>query len=145
MLAEDVGKDCGVFHNTVCDLNFLFMLQITHNVRAPHDETFYKILGELTKVGSYQYHVDGFIACHFNESLDAQCNCSPVQECEELMAKGITGTGAGFDAKGHKVSTMAHNPPATHMRSAALRAAEARAQKQAGMFSGPRKLGTERR
>jgi DNA-dependent metalloprotease WSS1 len=41
--------------------------EITHNVRGPHDAQFYSILDELT------------------------------EECEELMAKSITGTGIGFD------------------------------------------------
>lgn len=41
--------------------------EITHNVQGPHDAKFYSILDELTK------------------------------ECEEFMAKGVTGTGSGFD------------------------------------------------
>lgn len=41
--------------------------EIAHNVRGPHDAKFYSILDELTK------------------------------ECEELMAKGVSGTGIGFD------------------------------------------------
>ena len=41
--------------------------EITHNVQGPHDATFYKILDEVTK------------------------------DCEDFMAKGISGTGIGFD------------------------------------------------
>lgn len=41
--------------------------EITHNVQGPHDAKFYSILDELTK------------------------------ECEEFMAKGVTGTGSSFD------------------------------------------------
>ena len=41
--------------------------EITHNVRGPHDAEFYKLLDEVTK------------------------------ECEDFMARGIAGTGIGFD------------------------------------------------
>ncbi|KAE9468042.1 hypothetical protein C3L33_00050, partial [Rhododendron williamsianum] len=33
------------------------------------------------------------------------------QECEELMAKGITGTGQGFDLPGRRLGGFTHQPP----------------------------------
>lgn len=67
------------------------------------------------------------------------------QECEELMSKGISGSGAGFDAApAGKVGGrfVGHGDPAPHRkRELALRAAEQRARKQALMPAGPKKLG----
>lgn len=70
--------------------------EITHNVRGPHDSQFYSILGELTK------------------------------ECEELMGKGITGTGIGFDGPsmgllGAHSWIPTHNPPPEALRDAQLK------------------------
>lgn len=64
-----------------------------------------------------------------------------TQECENLMAKGISGTGEGFDAPGKRLGGMHHNPPATGLRQAALAAAEKRARTGALMPPGPRRLG----
>lgn len=76
--------------------------ELSHNIHGPHAAPFYKLLDELTA------------------------------ECEELMAKGISGTGAGFDApsagkvggrfigKGDQLSTF-------DRRDMALKAAEQRA------------------
>ena len=70
--------------------------EITHNVRGPHDSQFYSILDELTK------------------------------ECEELMGKGITGTGIGFDGPsmgrlGAHSWIPTHNPPPEALRDAQLK------------------------
>jgi len=93
--------------------------ELTHNIHGPHAAPFYKLLDELTS------------------------------ECEELMAKGIGGSGAGFDApaagkvggrfigRGDQLSTF-------DRREAALKAAEQRAKRQAIMPTGPRKLGGDK-
>jgi len=85
--------------------------ELTHNVHGPHDAKFYKLLDEITK------------------------------ECEELMAKGITGTGQGFDAPGKRLGGYTHNPPPTNLRSAAAAAAEKRARSGVLMPSGSHRLG----
>lgn len=85
--------------------------ELTHNEHGPHDAKFYKLLDEITK------------------------------ECEELMAKGISGTGQGFDAPGQRLGGYFHNPPDSRMRQAALAAAEKRARTGSLMPSGPRRLG----
>lgn len=85
--------------------------ELTHNEHGPHDAKFYKLLDEITK------------------------------ECEDLMAKGISGTGQGFDAPGKRLGGYVHNPPSSNMRQSALTAAEKRARMGAMMPSGPRRLG----
>lgn len=57
------------------------------------------------------------------------------------MAKGISGTGQGFDAPGQRLGGYFHNPPNSNMRQAALAAAEKRARTGTLMPSGPRRLG----
>ncbi|KAG0572075.1 hypothetical protein KC19_VG065900 [Ceratodon purpureus] len=85
--------------------------ELTHNQCGPHDAKFYKLLDEITK------------------------------ECEELMAKGILGTGQGFDARGQRLGGYTHNPPPTNLRAVALAAAEKRAKAASFMPSGARRLG----
>ncbi|KAF5829018.1 WLM domain-containing protein [Dunaliella salina] len=90
--------------------------ELVHNVRGPHDSIFYKILDELKA------------------------------ECEELMVKGIGGTGQGFDGPsagrlGSYGFIPQHNPPPEKLRGAVAKAAEDRAKKQRLMPSGPCKLG----
>ncbi|DBA90648.1 TPA: hypothetical protein ACH3X1_003871 [Trebouxia sp. C0004] len=90
--------------------------ELVHNVQGPHNAVFYKLLDEIT------------------------------EECEGFMAKGIAGSGAGFDAPsvgrlGGRGPVPIHNPPSHQLKSLALKAAEARSKKQAVMPSGPRKLG----
>lgn len=57
------------------------------------------------------------------------------------MAKGISGTGQGFDASGQRLGGYTHNPPPTNLRAVALAAAEKRAKAASFMPSGPRRLG----
>lgn len=57
------------------------------------------------------------------------------------MAKGISGTGQGFDARGQRLGGYSHNPPPTNLRAVALAAAEKRAKAASVMPSGPRRLG----
>lgn len=70
--------------------------ELTHNEVGPHNANFYKLLDEITK------------------------------ECEDLMAKGISGSGQGFDARGVRLGGVTHNPPPTNLRSVAAKAAEKR-------------------
>lgn len=57
------------------------------------------------------------------------------------MAKGISGTGQGFDARGQRLGGYTHNPPPTNLRAAVLAAAEKRAKGASLMPAGPRRLG----
>lgn len=70
--------------------------ELTHNEVGPHNANFYKLLDEITR------------------------------ECEDLMAKEISGTGQGFDAGGVRLGGVTHNPPPTNLRSVAAAAAEKR-------------------
>ncbi|KAL3146079.1 hypothetical protein ABBQ38_015428 [Trebouxia sp. C0009 RCD-2024] len=113
--------------------------ELVHNVQGPHNAVFYKLLDEITE--SAQRH---FVADALGHSVTNVCHL--VQECEGFMAKGITGSGAGFDAPsmgrlGGRGPVPIHNPPAHKLKSAALKAAEARSKKQSLMPAGPRKLG----
>ncbi|KAJ9511375.1 hypothetical protein QJQ45_029812 [Haematococcus lacustris] len=86
--------------------------ELVHNVQGPHNSVFYKLLDELN------------------------------DECDELMAKGITGSGAGFHGPskgrlGSHAFVPLHNPPSTALREVAARAAEERAKKQRLMTRGP--------
>ncbi|KAG2434866.1 hypothetical protein HXX76_007749 [Chlamydomonas incerta] len=90
--------------------------ELVHNVRGPHDKVFYKLLDEVTA------------------------------ECEELMAKGVGGTGVGFDGPscgrlGSHNFIPLHNPHHANLRDVALRAAEERAKRQRLMPKGPQRLG----
>lgn len=96
------------------DLLGTMLHELTHNVHGPHNAAFYKLLDEIR------------------------------EECEELMARGISGTGDGFDAPScGKLGgrTTVHNPPEHMRRATALRAAEERKAQRALMPSGGRKLG----
>ncbi|KAG0513222.1 hypothetical protein BDA96_10G083400 [Sorghum bicolor] len=85
--------------------------ELCHNQRGPHDAQFYKLWDELRK------------------------------ECEELVSKGITGTGQGFDGTGRRVGGFTVHPPPPSLRQATLAAAQKRARNGALLPSGPRKLG----
>ena len=68
-------------------------------------------------------------------------------ECDALQAKGVGGSGSGFDADGQKLSGVSHNPMTVRDgRLAAAAAAERRAQKRSlGMgSSGGQRLGGRR-
>lgn len=64
-----------------------------------------------------------------------------VQECEELMAKGITGTGQGFDLPGRRLGGFSRQPPLSSLRQTALAAAEKRTRLGSLLPSGPKRLG----
>ncbi|CAN0880469.1 DNA-dependent metalloprotease WSS1 [Linum grandiflorum] len=85
--------------------------ELCHNAFGPHNSDFYKLLDEIRK------------------------------ECEELMAKGITGTGQGFDRPGRRVGGYFRQPPIPILRQTALAAAENRAKRGTLLPSGPQRLG----
>ncbi|XP_020108420.1 DNA-dependent metalloprotease WSS1 [Ananas comosus] len=85
--------------------------ELCHIEHGPHNAQFYKLWDEIRK------------------------------ECEELMSKGITGTGQGFDAPGRRLGGFSRQPPVSSLRQTALAAAEKRARGSALMPSGPRRLG----
>ncbi|XP_031247217.1 uncharacterized protein LOC116104933 [Pistacia vera] len=66
---------------------------------------------------------------------------SLFMECDELMAKGITGSGKGFDLPGRRLSGFSTQPPLSSLRQSALAAAENRARHGALLPSGPNRLG----
>ncbi|KQK19194.1 DNA-dependent metalloprotease WSS1 [Brachypodium distachyon] len=85
--------------------------ELAHIARGPHDAQFYKLWDELRK------------------------------ECEELVSKGITGPGQGFDGTGRRLGGFSIHPPPPSLRQATLTAAQKRARNGALLPSGPRKLG----
>ncbi|KAK1276014.1 hypothetical protein QJS04_geneDACA003974 [Acorus gramineus] len=85
--------------------------ELCHNVHGPHNASFYKLWDELRK------------------------------ECEELVSKGISGTGQGFDAPGRRLGGFLHQPPLSSLQKSALAAAEKRARAGALLPSGPKRLG----
>ncbi|XP_056167943.1 DNA-dependent metalloprotease WSS1-like [Syzygium oleosum] len=85
--------------------------ELCHIEYGPHNTDFYNLLDEIRK------------------------------ECEELMAKGITGTGQGFDLPGRRLGGFSRQPPPSSLRQTALAAAENRARRGALLPSGPRRIG----
>ncbi|RDX63242.1 hypothetical protein CR513_58352, partial [Mucuna pruriens] len=85
--------------------------ELCHNAHGPHNANFYKLWDELRK------------------------------ECEELMSKGITGAGEGFDLPGRRLGGYSRQPPLPSLRKTALAAAEKRAQLGSLLPSGPNRLG----
>lgn len=85
--------------------------ELCHNQFGPHNADFYNLLDEIRK------------------------------ECEELMAKGITGSGRGFDLRGKRLGGYSRQPPLSSLRQKALSAAENRVQRGALLPSGPKRLG----
>ncbi|KAK7820244.1 hypothetical protein CFP56_039023 [Quercus suber] len=69
------------------------------------------------------------------------CPQAILQECDELLAKGITGTGKGFDLPGKRLGGFSYQPPLASLRQTALAAAENRARRGALLPSGPNRVG----
>ncbi|CAM8989001.1 unnamed protein product [Rhodiola kirilowii] len=88
--------------------------ELCHNDIGPHNADFYKLWDQIRK------------------------------ECEELMAKGVTGTGEGFDLPGRILGGFSRQPPVLSFRQTALAAAENRARKGSLMPPGPKRLGGDR-
>ncbi|KAG8380235.1 hypothetical protein BUALT_Bualt07G0172200 [Buddleja alternifolia] len=85
--------------------------ELCHNEHGPHNADFYNLLDEIRK------------------------------ECEELMAKGITGSGQGFDLSGRRLGGNSRQPPLSSLRQKALAAAQNRAQRETLLPHGPKRLG----
>jgi len=88
--------------------------EISHNMHGPHKGPLYKLLDELTA------------------------------ECEDLMSRGVSGTGTGFDAPSSGRVGGRHAGKSLSVqerRVAAVNAAVERARRQALMPAGPRVLG----
>ncbi|KAL2932789.1 DNA-dependent metalloprotease WSS1 [Bienertia sinuspersici] len=85
--------------------------ELCHNEHGPHNADFYKLLDELRL------------------------------ECEELMAKGVTGTGKGFNLPGRRLGGFSRPLPLPMLRQNALAAAERRSQHGPLLPSGPRRIG----
>ncbi|KAJ1441258.1 Zinc finger, RanBP2-type [Sesbania bispinosa] len=85
--------------------------ELCHNAHGPHNASFYKLWDELRK------------------------------ECEELMAKGITGSGEGFDLPGRRLGGYSRQPPLSSLRKTTLAAAEKRSRLGSLLPSGPKRLG----
>ncbi|KAL7604299.1 hypothetical protein Lser_V15G17759 [Lactuca serriola] len=86
--------------------------ELCHNQYGPHNADFYNLLDEIRK------------------------------ECEELMAKGITGTGRGFDLPGRRLGGyFRQQQTPSSLRQKALSAAQNRAQMGTLLPSGPHRLG----
>lgn len=88
--------------------------ELCHNAHGPHNASFYKLWDQLRK------------------------------ECEELMSKGISGTGEGFDCSGRRLGGFSRQPPLSSLRGAALTAAENRARLASLLPSGPKRIGGDR-
>ncbi|KAF6145058.1 hypothetical protein GIB67_013409 [Kingdonia uniflora] len=85
--------------------------ELCHNAHSPHNASFYKLWDEIRK------------------------------ECEDLMNKGITGTGEGFDLPGRRLGGFSRQPPLSSLRQTALSAAEKRSRLNSLLPSGPKRLG----
>ncbi|KAJ4816510.1 zinc ion binding protein [Rhynchospora pubera] len=85
--------------------------ELCHIAHGPHNAQFYKLWDELRK------------------------------ECEELLSKGITGSGQGFDGPSRRLGGFTRQPPLPSLRQTALAAAEKRARTGALLPTGPRRLG----
>ncbi|CAA7050785.1 unnamed protein product [Microthlaspi erraticum] len=85
--------------------------ELCHNAHGPHNASFYKLWDELRK------------------------------ECEELMTKGITGTGQGFDVPGKRLGGFSRQPPLSSLRAIAATAADKRVRAGNLLPSGPHRLG----
>lgn len=85
--------------------------ELCHNVHGPHNSSFYQLWDEIRK------------------------------ECEDLINRGVSGTGEGFDLPGKRLGGTLRKPPLSSLREAALTAAENRARLGSLMPSGPKKIG----
>ncbi|CAH9084583.1 unnamed protein product [Cuscuta europaea] len=88
--------------------------ELCHNSHGPHNTSFYKLWDQLRK------------------------------ECEDLMSKGISGTGEGFDLPGKRLGGFFPQPSLSSLRKVAATAAEKRAQLTSLLPPGPKRLGGDR-
>ncbi|GAB2279824.1 hypothetical protein Dimus_014463 [Dionaea muscipula] len=85
--------------------------ELCHNAHGPHNASFYQLWDELRK------------------------------ECEELICKGISGTGEGFDLPGRRLGGFSRQPPLSSLGRTSLAAAEKRQNLGFLLPSGPQRLG----
>ncbi|CAA0814016.1 zinc ion binding [Striga hermonthica] len=103
------------------DLDFLpfhevldtMLHELCHNAHSAHNASFYKLWDELRK------------------------------ECEDLIYKGISGEGRGFDLPGRRLGGTSRKPLSS-LRQSVLTAAQNRARLASLMPSGPKKIGGDR-
>ncbi|XP_071725680.1 uncharacterized protein [Rutidosis leptorrhynchoides] len=88
--------------------------ELCHNAIGPHNVAFYKLWDDLRK------------------------------ECEELMSKGISGSGDGFDLPGRRLGGFRRQPPLSSLRQTTLAAAENRARQNTLLPTGPNRLGGDK-
>ncbi|VFQ82502.1 unnamed protein product [Cuscuta campestris] len=88
--------------------------ELCHNVHSPHNTSFYKLWDELRK------------------------------ECEDLLSKGISGTGEGFDLPGRRLGGFFPQPSLSSLRTTIAAAAEKRAQLTTLLPPGPKRIGGDR-
>ncbi|KAJ0508447.1 putative Zinc finger, RanBP2-type, WLM domain, Zinc finger, RanBP2-type superfamily [Helianthus annuus] len=88
--------------------------ELCHNAIGPHNVSFYKLWDDLRK------------------------------ECEELMSKGISGSGDGFDLRGRRLGGSSRQPPLSSLRQTALAAAQNRARQGSLLPPGPNRLGGDK-
>lgn len=85
--------------------------ELCHNSHGPHNASFYNLWDELRK------------------------------ECEDLISKGISGSGMGFDLPGKRLGGFSSKPPLSTLRQTTLAAAEKRVRLGSLLLSGPKRLG----
>ncbi|GER45983.1 zinc ion binding [Striga asiatica] len=103
------------------DLDFLpfhevldtMLHELCHNAHGSHNASFYKLWDELRK------------------------------ECEDLINKGISGEGRGFDLPGRRLGGTSRNPLSS-LRQSVLTAAQNRARLASLMPPGPKKIGGDK-
>uniref|UniRef100_A0A803MWI8 Uncharacterized protein n=1 Tax=Chenopodium quinoa TaxID=63459 RepID=A0A803MWI8_CHEQI len=88
--------------------------ELCHNAHGPHNASFYQLWDQLRK------------------------------ECEELMSKGISGTGEGFDLPGKRLGGFSRQPPLASLHKTTLAAAENRKRLNSLLPSGPLRLGGDK-
>ncbi|KAH9614640.1 hypothetical protein KSS87_007985 [Heliosperma pusillum] len=88
--------------------------ELCHNAHGPHNASFYKLWDQLRK------------------------------ECEELMTKGITGTGEGFNLPGKRLGGSSRQPSISSLRKTSLAAAQKRQKLNSLLPAGPLRLGGDK-
>ncbi|KAK9734931.1 hypothetical protein RND81_04G172200 [Saponaria officinalis] len=88
--------------------------ELCHNAHGPHNASFYKLWDQLRK------------------------------ECEELMSKGISGTGEGFDLPGKQLGGFSRQPPLSSLRKTSLAAAQNRQKLNSLLPTGPLRIGGDK-
>ncbi|KAG6383500.1 hypothetical protein SASPL_156747 [Salvia splendens] len=109
--------------------------ELCHNVHSPHNASFYKLWDEIRKWSELSRTFQA------NERRSALAIAPETVECEDLINKGISGTGQGFDLPGRRLGGASHKPRQSSLRQVALTAAENRVRLQSLLPSGPNKIG----